>query len=339
MKICCKFEAVPAEIKDKLGTANLFYTAQYEHNAKARGQMMYYVWSENRILAARAKKQFFLKAVVLETEPFVYKDGDEDEAAFLTEAMLLLGKHGVQWTICANTARFQAVPDNSISIPCGNHIIDLQQDEETLWGLVHSKHRNSIRRGEKADIELRFGGAENLHAYVPLANETYGRSGKSGSRVDYYSGLMKDLEDNTSVVLAYKEQELQSGAMFYHNGAIAYYLHGASIARPEPGATNYLLWSAILHFKRLGVKEFSFVGYRYCAEPGSKLDGIQRFKERFGGKLENSYNFRYVQNPFAYWLYGLVMQLKAGKPFTRYKDVIDELLPIYLELDGKEGEK
>lgn len=333
MNCCNSYKDLPTEIKEELTKANLFFTEAYAENVSARHQTVCYCWTDNYIQTARIKKKWFLKAAVLESEPFQRKSG-EDEKEFLNDVMQALKEQGVQWTVCATTARFQHYPEHSKVAPCGNFIIDLTLTEEELWKNVHSKHRNSIRRGEKAGIAITMGGTELLEEYVPVSNETYKRSGIGANTVAYYTGVIDKLPDNAVVFLAKKDGVVQAGGMFYYNHAMAYYLHGASIGRPEPGVTNYMLWRAILYFKEKGVQKFSFVGYHYDAEPNSKLDGIQRFKQRFGGTLEKSYNFRYEQNTLGYKVYGLAMQLKAGKPFQKYRDAIDDQMDKYPELNG-----
>ena len=278
------------------------------------------------------KKVLFAKGAVLETEPHIMKNGG-NEQEFLSDAMKALGKSGVQWTVCATTARFQSFPMGAIVVPCGNYIIDLSLSEEELFKNVHSKHRNTIRRGEKAELELKIGHEELIEDYAKTAIETYERSGKSSVGYSYYKSLTDGLNDESVYFVIYKDGKVQSGALFYYNTQVAYYLHGASINRPEPGATNYLMWRAILYFKEKGVKEFSFVGYRFDPDEGSKLEGIQRFKERFGGQLEKSYNFRVVQNKMVYKMYCLATQIKAKKPFEKYKDAIDEQIEKYPELN------
>lgn len=327
------YDQLPENLKNILINANLFFSIAYEKNVHTRCQKLYYVWSEAFVLVARVKKQMFLKAAVLETEPYQYREGG-DEKAFLTMAMQILKKHGVQWTVCATTARFQSFPEGAKVAPSGNHIVDLTLSEEKLWSNVHSKHRNSIRRGEKSNLELKIGNEELLKDYVPISIETYSRSSKSTASFEYYDGIVKNLDDNIKIFMVYKDGISQAGGMFYYNNQMAYYLHGASIGRPEPGSTNYLLWKAMMYFKDKGVKNFSFVGYHHDPAPGSKLDGIQRFKERFGGQLENCFNFRYEQNVLAYRLYCVAMQIKAHKLFEKYQDAIDMQIEKYPELNG-----
>ena len=332
MQISNSYIDLPKKIKLSLQNANIFFSESYERNSIERGQHLLYLWSEYHVLVARIKQKFFLKAAVLESEPFVLKEG-EDEKDFLNVAMMGLKNQGIQWAVVANTARFQTYPSSCYVVPCGNHIVDLTLSKEELWAKVNSKHRNSIRRGEKVGIEIISGGIELVKDFAPLANMTYSRSGKSDAGESYYQSLMKNLENNAIIMLACKDKELHSAGMFYYNNEMAYYLHGASIARPEPGATNFLLWKAMLHFKNLGVKSYSFVGYHYNPEPGSKLDGIQRFKERFGGELEKSYNFRCEFNKLAYRVFCFVMQLKARRLFEKYQDPIDKQIHNYADLN------
>lgn len=335
MKICENYDELPNGLKKFLESeANIFFSKSYENNVIYRKQKLYYVWSENNIWVLRIKQELFLKAAIIESEPYTYGISKENMKDFMNKAMGILKKKGVQWTICATTARLQDYPEGGLVVPTGNFIINLFNDEDILWKNMHSKHRNSIRRGEKAGVKIIIGGKELISEYVPLANETYERSGIAGNSVTYYNGLIERLEDNVVLMLAYKDKEIQAGGMFYYNKKIAYYLHGASIRRPEPGATNYLLWKAMLYFKSIGVKEFSFVGYHFDPEPGSKLEGIQRFKERFGGTLERSYSFRYEQNSIAYKIYCLAMQLKSKTPFVKFEDAIDKQIDKYPELNG-----
>lgn len=333
MNICSTYNDIPSHIREAMSAANMFYEASYEANVKGRGQSLLYVWSENCILVVRIRKKLFFKVAILDTEPFIYNKVNVDEQKFIEDVMEKLKNNGVQWTFSTVTSRFQVYPKHSKVVLSGNHILDLTLSEEELWTGVHSKHRNSIRRGEKSNIEIVQGGMELLNDYCPISFETYERSNKSDGGEQYFKTVLSKLDNNEKIFIAKLNGEAQAGGMFYYNKAIAYYLHGASIRRPEPGATNFLLWKAITHFKSIGVKEFSFVGYHHDPEPGSKLEGIQRFKERFGGVLENSYYFRYIQQPFHYSLFCIYMQLTSGKPFSKYQDAIDKQIEKYPELN------
>lgn len=334
MTICYKFVDIPKKIKDELENASLFYGQAYEKNVILRGQCMMYLWDDARILCVRIRKQLFFKVAILDSEPFVYVSGvNNDERSFLNEVIISLKEQGIQWVMTTNTSRFQTYPNGAKTIKSGNHIINLNNSYEQLWANMHSKHRNAVKRGEKAGMELIEGGAELIDEYTPLANLTYARSGEKASSVEYYKAIFNGIENQSFIMLLKKDGELQAGGMFLYNKKTAYYLHGASVGRPEPGSTNYLLWKAIEKVKEKGTKEFSFVGYHVNAEEGSKLDGIQKFKERFGGPLEYCYSFKCILNPFVYKMFCLLMRLKSGKIFTRYQDHIDAQLKNFPELN------
>lgn len=333
INFCYNYIDLPDFLKLRIKESNIFFTEAYEKNVKKRKQNLIYIWSDCNILVIRIKKVLFLQAGVLETEPFFYADSFNKDENFLNEAMEILKKLGIQWVVCSTTARFQNYPYNCKVVPCGNFILDLKLSVEELWKNVHSKHRNSIRRGEKNNLELKIGGLELIDEYILISNETYKRSGILDGDNNYYKNLINGLENNSNVFLVYKNGELQAGGLFYYNSSIAYYLHGASKSHPEPGSANYLLWKSILYFKEKRVSKFSFVGYRYNPEPNSKLEGIQRFKERFGGELEKSYNFRYEQNKIAYSIFCFIMKLKQKKLFQKYRDAVDEQLYKYPELN------
>ena len=334
MQISDSYVRLPMYIIDLIKEANLFYSEEYEANVRFRGQKQIYVWDKFFILVARVKQVAFVKGAVLETEPYMLEFGG-DEKEFLTDAMEELSKQGIHWVESNVTARFQTYPRGASVVPCGNFILDLQLTEEELFSNIHSKHRNSIRRGEKAGLELRMGHSELIDDYAKLAIETYRRSNKHDEGAPYYRRLTQGLENESLYFLIYKDGVAQAGAQFYFNKRIAYYLHGATIDHPETGAANYLMWRAILFFKEMGVRELSLVGYRYNPDKGSKLEGIQRFKERFGGVLEQSYMFKCVNNNFIYKLYKIVIQIMRGKPFMVYKDAIDEQKERYPELNGE----
>lgn len=336
MDICIGYENIPQSIVEKLVDAPLFYSSSYYENIKFRKQKAIYIWSDTAIMMARVKTVLIMKAALLECEPYFFTGKQNDDyRQFLDEAMGLLKKIGVQWTITTNTARFQSYPSNAKVIRSGNYIMDLTLTEEDLWSRMHSKHRNAVRRGEKAEMSLCFGGQELAVIYTNISRETYERSGMKESSSDYYRSLMQCLDDKSIIGIVEKDQRTQAAGMFLYSSAMGYYLHGASTTHPEPGSTNYLLWRSIILMKEKGVKKFSFVGYHVDAEQGSKLYGIQKFKERFGGELELCYSFKYIHNKFMYGVYCFAMRILSGDLHKKYFDAIDAQVKHFPELNKK----
>jgi lipid II:glycine glycyltransferase (peptidoglycan interpeptide bridge formation enzyme) len=209
----------------------------------------------------------------------------------------------------------------------------LNNDEETLWKNMHSKHRNSIRRADKGNVKIKFGSRELLYDYLILDYDTWERSDKKGNSIEYYENIFNYLADNAVVVIGYKDSVPQGGAIFIFNKEGAYYMYGASKNNPEPGTMNLLHWKAMLYMKDRGVKKYNFVGCRINVDEGSKYQGIQRFKEHFGGDLQMGYMFKVVINKTMYSLFQKSIQT-VNK--TKYNDAIDQEIHKWIELNREE---
>lgn len=85
---------------------------------------------------------------------------------------------------------------------------------------------------------------------------------------------------------------------------------------------NLLQWNVIKKMKENNVKFYDFMGARMNPEVGSKYEGIQRFKERFGGELKKGYLWKYSLNDFKYWLYRLLVFIYSKGHF--HGDIIDQ---------------
>ena len=84
---------------------------------------------------------------------------------------------------------------------------------------------------------------------------------------------------------------------------------------------NLLHWEAIKYFKEKGIKRYDFVGARISPEKGSKLEGIQRFKSRFGPTLKRGYLWKKNINPLKTNLYNFLVLIKT---LNCKGDVVDQ---------------
>ena len=91
------------------------------------------------------------------------------------------------------------------------------------------------------------------------------------------------------------------------------------------GSHNLLQWEIVKKLKTLNVKQYDFVGARINPPKGSKIEGIQRFKSRFGTTLHQGYMWKYIFNKPMYFLYVQILKLLAFKNRSKYKgDIIDQ---------------
>lgn len=309
--------------------ANVFFESNYASYC-TDGEFVY-LYSEFRIIPLVLYKKLLFKWCRLVSEPFQYKQGQETEKEFLNAVCDYLRKEqGVQWIpITPATSFFADYPDDSIFVPFGSHVIDLSLDEDTLFSKIHSKHRNVIKKAEKEGVVIEKGVNSKLIAdYHSIDIQTWQRSNRSATGEDSIKKTIDSLKDNVIIYMAYKDGEPQSGAIFFYNKAMCYYMHGANKNNPLTGSGNLLQWQAIKDMKSQGVKKYSFVGCRINEDEDSKYHGIQRFKERFGGDLIQGVLFKVVFSPLLFRLFnaflGLSSLLKTGHVVKRHPDIIDE---------------
>lgn len=323
-------DLISAGWAERLDGANLFFFPNYMAFSQAGGKKCIYVYSNCFVIPVLLSSKSAFKYAAFPSEPYRHSDGDEKMEAFVEETCEYLRKvYKIQWIQATPpSALFMSAPKNSKSIPFGSHVIDLSLTEEELWGKVHSKHRNVIKKAEKDGVEIVSGTDDKLiEDYHSIDIETWKRSNKNATGQESLRNQVRALGDDAIIYMAYLDGKPQSGAFFFYNKAMCYYMHGANCDKPHTGAGNLLQWKAILGMKETGVTKYSFVGCRINEDENSKFHGIQRFKERFGGELMQCYMFKVVYSPLMYNLYRMLVNLRmsiAEKKIVKQEDIIDQ---------------
>lgn len=325
---------LPEDIANRLDNANVFFSREYFEYTRLCRQEMMYAYDDDFIAAICVYKKLFLKYALFVSEPYSYTGNYSVNALqdFLDGVIEALKSTKIAWISTSAGSLFAAYPKNSVRIPFGSHVVDLTLSEEELWANVHSKHRNSIRRAEKGDVQVRFGGEELVEDYIKLDKETWARSGKDSYGVVFFEQIAKGLGKCAEIVVAYKDNIPQAGGVFFKNPYMSYYMYGTSADHPEPGSANLLQWKTMLRFKKEGVKKYSFVGCRINEDEDSKYHNIQRFKERFGGELKQGYMFRSDIHPMMRKEFMMLYKLKNHKDLV---DAIDTEVHKWSELNQK----
>lgn len=334
MTIETNWERVRAWLSERAVTGNIFYSEEYA--AYAASSQSTAVWLHDDsfcIVAVLHKIKGMFTTAFFPSEPVCAGERTfAAEQAFLDGAVAALKKvYKVDWiTVTAAGANFAAYPTRSRRIGFGNYIIDLRPEETELFAQVTSKHRNMIRRGEKAGITVKFGGEELLDDYLLLDRATWKRSGQDTDNEERYRNILRCLGENAIIGVGCKDGVPQAGLLGMFNSEMFYYMYGATADDPEPGATHFLQWKTILRMKALGVKKYNFVGCRIRADEDSKYKRIQHFKEGFGGELVQGCAFKCVLRPLKKKLFDSLMKLKTGKVPD---DVIDQEIGKWAEIN------
>jgi lipid II:glycine glycyltransferase (peptidoglycan interpeptide bridge formation enzyme) len=204
---------------------------------------------------------------------------------------------------------FNKVPNGSIFAPFGSYRLNLTLDVDSLWKNVHGKHKNVIRNADKKGICIIENNYDINEIYNLIAG-TFKRSKMNFMSFYKFQNQIINLKDNVRIFVAKTSDGLIQGcAVIHFSNYSAYYLHGGSVEKPITGAMNYLQWNAIIRLKELGVPQYDFVGARINVQKGSKLEGIQKFKERFGATLYQGYLWKNPIVKWKYWLFQLVYKI------------------------------
>ncbi len=323
IEIIKKYDEIPMTILEKFKEGNVFFSKEYNDYAQSLGANIFYAYDDNYVLPISVTEKIKIRQGLYVSEPLCIGlvQGKRKETVFLNDVSNRLRKMGIAWISTSAAALFDVYPDESLRIPFGSHIIDLDLSEEELLMQMNSKHRNSVRRAERNGVTVVSGGEELINDYIKADTETWERSERDSYGFDFFLKILNNLKEKSVLYVAYKNGAPQSGACYFYDKNICYYMYGASITNPEPGSANLLQWEAIKDMKRRGVKKFSFVGCRINEDEDSKYHGIQRFKERFGGKLCQGYMFKTILSQTKYNLFKTMYKIKKGFDMT---DAVDQ---------------
>jgi|SaaInl8_200m_RNA_FD_contig_121_75080_length_9522_multi_5_in_0_out_0_2 hypothetical protein len=221
-------------------------------------------------------------------------------------------------------AIFDEIPDNCIYAPFGTYQIDLIKTEDDLFKNLHSKHRNVVRKAQKNELTV-FHGIKHKNECYNLIKDTLQRQQQPFMSIEDINNMYAYLGDNISFYIIKNKDKVEGSAIIISNKHEAYYLLAGSDSKTSAGAMNLLIWQIMLDMKNNGVKSFDFVGARINPQAGSKFEGIQRFKSRFGTTLKEGYLWKIPIKPFKYKLFKFITWLYYKLKNKSYSgDIIDQ---------------
>ena len=255
---------------------------------------------------------------------------ERDEQYFLNKFIIHVEEKKMAHRIVQpeNFAIFHSVPRNSVYVPFGTYYLDLEKHSEVeLFKNLHSKNRNVIRNAEKNNVNLKYG-KECIEDFYLMYKQTMNRSDMYCQSISYFNDFYNKLPQNILCGVAYYNNIPQGGLFLPFTKFGAFYLYGSSKEKIEiNGAINYLHWNTIKLLKAKGVKRYDFVGARLSDVSGTKLAGIQQFKERFGSELETGFLWKQDIGKVECALFDEASRIRYKlKKVTPLLDIIDEEL-------------
>lgn len=209
----------------------------------------------------------------------------EDERAFLERAVGWFRAHGVDLVAPPPIAAvFATAPRGAISAPFGTLVLDLGSSEDAIWTRMQTRCRNMVRRATADGVTIEWGNHLVGEAHA-LCAATMGRSDLGFPPLPLLREMVAGLDSWADIGIARLDGVPKASVVIVWSRFGAHCLYAGTAAPVAPGAANLLQWQAIRRAKERGAARYDFMGVRLHPQPGSKYEGMRRFKERFGGEL------------------------------------------------------
>ncbi len=245
----------------------------------------------------------------------IYLDSElsiEEEKAFLNSVVNYFRSIGADMIIPATTNTiFRTYPDGADAAPYGSYIIDLTKPEEVLWKNVDRIYRQNINTAIKDGVIIKDGPEYIEKTYVHV-RDTFKKSKLPFMDYKSFKRFVHSLGNNGKLMIADYRGVVQSYVVFASSNYCAYAIYAGNLTDLHQGANKLLYWEAIKYYKNLGVQLYDFVGARINPEKGSKQEGLNKLKKRYGATLKQGYMWKYSLHPLKYRLYGLAARLRSG---------------------------
>lgn len=236
----------------------------------------------------------------------------EDEKSFLNGVVEYFRSAKADIIIPATTNTiFRTYPNGAVAAPYGTYIIDLTQDEETLFNNICSGHRRKVRHATKTGVKIRSGMEDVKTAYT-LVRDTFKRSSMPFMGYEAFKRMVDGLGEYVKILIGEHQSKVQGCVVIPFSDHSAYCVYAASVPDQELGTMNLIHWEAIRMFHGLGVKRYDFCGVRINPERGSKQEGLKIFKERFGPRLIQGFMWKCSINPIKSAIYSGAIRLIRG---------------------------
>lgn len=178
--------------------------------------------------------------------------------------------------------------DNAILQPLAVFRIDVGgKSEEELLASFHSKARYSVRSALKGNAVCRIGGADELPAFQRLLVETAGRDGFTPRPLAYFERMFQVLpEEMCKLFVVELDGEIIAGSVLIRYGDKTWHLYGASDDAHNKALPNFLMqWAMMRWTINQGLHIYDMRGVAGEGDKTKPLEGLMRFKKRFGGEL------------------------------------------------------
>lgn len=310
----------------------VYFTEAYHSAEQAQGFKTGFILNDDDlVMPFRVYKKLFFQFLQPLCPPLINanKPGIEQEKKFLNEIIIFLKKdktyHRIMQPLVMDV--FQTFPDHAPHCSFGQIFLEIETpSEDDIFAGFKSNYRNEIRAAIKAGTEIKSGPSELDNCYE-LYKTVHERQGIYHDPKSFFQLLGKHLIPGQKMQFytAYLNNDAQCSALILYAGSEALYLFGGSQAKPAlPGIIKLMQWQIIKEMKSIGIKRYIWGGCRLSEVSGTKQQGMQEFKLRFGSTIKKGFLWKYDVNPAYAGLYDLLMKIDSKLKGRKVAgDVID----------------
>ncbi len=183
---------------------------------------------------------------------------------------------------------FSDIPPSSFYY---HHYLDLTRGKDEIFSMFCSNTKRNIKKAVKENVKVELlKTPEAMDYFYELNCKTRKKHGLPPQPYLFFQNIYKYviLKDLGFIALAFHNNRVIAGAVFFHFGKKAMYKFGASETkflhlRPN----NLIMWKTINYLISQGFKEFSF------GKTEPENDGLRRFKLGWGTEEEKIFTYKY----------------------------------------------
>ena len=177
--------------------------------------------------------------------------------------------------------------DNAILQPFAVYRIDVNKTDDELMESYHSKARYSVRSSLKSGAICRIGNREEIPCFCRLLEATAERDGFIARDEKYFYDMYDAFGDSGfKLFLVEYEGVPIAGSVLLRHGERTWHMYAGSSEKYKETLPNFLMqWEMMRWSRDNGAFLYDMRGIAGGADKLKPIEGLVRFKKRFGGEL------------------------------------------------------
>jgi len=198
--------------------------------------------------------------------------------------------------------------------------IDLKNSKEYLWKDLRKGHQGSIKKAQKAEIDIKLEKGKTIGNFYKLYQQTMWRKKAEKFYLlsdDFFQNSFKQLKNQIFWLGAYLKNTLIGGAVFLKSDKYIHYYFAATdtnYLNLSPG--SLILWEVIKLGKKLGLEKFHL--------GGGIDDKLSFYKQGFSPNQSEFYTGEVIHNQEVYDKLCQDKKIIKGDFFPLYRASINE---------------